>query len=97
MEARAMTLHRRAFLRLAAGTAGLSMAPGLAQAQAYPAKQVRLMVGFGAGSSSDILMRLVGQRLSDRLGQPFIVENRGGAGGNLAPQAGPPPDPPAPP
>src|SRR3954453_11678849 len=87
MEAGAMTLHRRAVLRLAAGAAGLSMAPGLAQAQAYPTKQVRLMVGFAAGSSSDILMRLAGQRLSDRLGQPFIVENRGGAGGNLATEA----------
>ena len=79
-----MTLHRRAFLRLTAGAAGFALAPGLAQAQTYPAKPVRLMVGFAAGSSSDILMRLIGQRLADRLGQPFIVENRGGAGGNLA-------------
>jgi tripartite-type tricarboxylate transporter receptor subunit TctC len=82
-----MTLHRRAFLRLTAGAAGLSIAPRFARAQAYPTKQVRLMVGFAAGSSSDILMRLIGQRLADRLGQPFIIENRGGAGGNLATEA----------
>jgi tripartite-type tricarboxylate transporter receptor subunit TctC len=82
-----MTFHRRAFVRLTAGAAGLSMAPWLARAQAYPAKQVRLVVGFAAGSSSDVLMRLIGQRLSDHLGQPFIVENRGGAGGNLATEA----------
>jgi len=82
-----MTLHRRAFLSLTAGAASLSLVPRFAQAQVYPAKQVRLIVGFAAGSSSDILMRLIGQRLADRLGQPFIVENRSGAGGNLATEA----------
>jgi tripartite-type tricarboxylate transporter receptor subunit TctC len=81
-----MTVHRRAFLRLAGGAA-LSMAPRLARAQAYPAKQVRIVVGFAAGSSGDIITRLIGQHLSDRLGQPFIIENRGGAGGSLATEA----------
>src|SRR3954469_5968212 len=82
-----MRLHRRAFLRLTAGAAGLSVVPGLARAQVYPAKPVHIIVGFAPGSSSDILARLIGQRLSDRLGQPFIIENRGGAGGNLATDA----------
>jgi tripartite-type tricarboxylate transporter receptor subunit TctC len=61
--------------------------PRLARAQAYAVKQVHIVVGFAAGSSSDILSRLIGQRLADRLGQPFIIENRGGAGGNLATEA----------
>src|ERR1700722_14865809 len=76
-----MKLPRREFLRLAAGAAAL---PSLARAQtAYPNRPVRVIVGFAAGSASDILSRLVAQPLSDRLGQPFIVENRGGAGGTL--------------
>ena len=82
-----MVLHRRGFLRLTLGAAGLSATPRLAWAHAYAAKQVQIVVGFAAGSSSDILSRLIGQRLADRLGQPFIIENRGGAGGNLAAEA----------
>ena len=82
-----MTLYRRAFLRLTAGAAGVAIAPRLACAQVYPTKQVRLMVGFAAGSSGDIITRLIGQHLSAGLGQPFVIENRGGAGGNLATEA----------
>jgi tripartite-type tricarboxylate transporter receptor subunit TctC len=79
--------HRRQFLHLAAGAAALPLAPHVAQAQAYPARPVRIIVGFAAGSSNDILARLMGQWLSERLGQQFIVETRPGAGGNLATEA----------
>jgi tripartite-type tricarboxylate transporter receptor subunit TctC len=82
-----MKLPRRAFLRLAAGAAVVPVLPRLVLAQAYPSRPVRIIVGFAAGSASDILTRLIGQRLSDRLGQPFIVENRGGAGGTLGAEA----------
>src|SRR5262245_9783570 len=68
---------------LAAGTA-FAISPGSAFAQAYPSRPVRLMVAFAAGQSIDILARLVGQWLSDRLGQQFVIENRPGAGGNIA-------------
>ena len=78
-----MTLLRRNFLHLAAGTVALPGLSRFALAQAYPTKPVRIIVGFGSGSSFDILARLTGQWLSDRLGQPFVIENRGGAGGNL--------------
>ena len=80
-----MTLPRRRFLQLAAGAA-LSAVPGSARPQAYPTRPVRLVVGFGPGGAPDILARLIGQWLSDRLGQPFVVENRAGASGNLATQ-----------
>jgi len=79
-----MNTHRRAFLHLITGAALTSMLPGTARAQAYPSRPVRIIVGFAAGSASDILSRLIAQPLSDRLGQPFIVENHGGAGGTLA-------------
>jgi tripartite-type tricarboxylate transporter receptor subunit TctC len=78
-----MNLHRRRFLRLAAGAAALPAWPRIVHAQAYPSRPVRIIVGFAAGSSSDILSRLIAQSLSDRLGHPFIVENHGGAGGTL--------------
>jgi tripartite-type tricarboxylate transporter receptor subunit TctC len=68
---------------LAAGTAVLPVLAPFARAQAYPSRPVRIIVGFAAGSASDILSRLVAQSLSDRLRQPFIVENRGGAGGTI--------------
>src|SRR6185437_124645 len=61
--------------------------PGFATAQGYPAQPVHLVMGFPAGSSADIAGRLIGQRLSERLGQPFIIENRPGAGTNLGTQA----------
>ena len=78
-----MNLRRRAFLRLAAGTAILPALPRFVRAAAYPGRPVHLVVGFAAGSASDILARLIGERLSQRLGQPFIVENHGGAGGTV--------------
>src|SRR5262245_27012276 len=79
--------HRRQFLHLAAGAAVLSAVPRIARAQAYPARPVRVIVGFTPGSASDILARLMGQWLSERLGQPFIIDNRPGAGGNIATEA----------
>lgn len=82
-----MKLPRRRFLHLAAGAAALPALPHIAGAQAYPARPVRLIVGFSAGGAPDILARLVGQWLSDRLGRPFIVENRAGAGSNIATEA----------
>jgi len=78
-----MKLRRRRFLHLAAGAAVLPVISRVAQAQPYPARPVRLIVGFTPGSAPDIVARVMAQRLSERLGQQFIVENRAGAGGNL--------------
>ncbi|HEV3394545.1 MAG TPA: tripartite tricarboxylate transporter substrate binding protein [Xanthobacteraceae bacterium] len=80
-----MKLPRRTFL-LAAGAVALSTTARPARSQAYPTRPVRVIVGFAAGGAPDILARLVGQWLSDRLGQTFVVENRPGASGNLATQ-----------
>jgi tripartite-type tricarboxylate transporter receptor subunit TctC len=82
-----MKLPRRKFLHLAAGAAALPAVSRIARAQAYPARPVRIVVGFATGSAADILARLIGQSLSARLGQPFIIENRGGAGGTLGAEA----------
>jgi tripartite-type tricarboxylate transporter receptor subunit TctC len=82
-----MKLPRREFLHLAAGAAALPLAPHVARAQAYPARPVRIIVGVAAGSSPDLFARLIGQWLSERLAQPFVVENRPGAGGNIATEA----------
>jgi tripartite-type tricarboxylate transporter receptor subunit TctC len=79
-----MDLPRRQFLRLAGGAIALPAASRLARAQTYPSRPVRLIVGFTAGGGSDILARLTGHGLSERLGQPFIIENRTGAGSNIA-------------
>jgi tripartite-type tricarboxylate transporter receptor subunit TctC len=81
---RATKLARRRFLHLAAGVAAIPAISRSASAQTYPARPVHLIVGFTAGAPSDIAARLIGQWLFDRLGQPFVVENRAGAGGNLA-------------
>src|SRR5262245_33510170 len=79
-----MKLHRRQFLRLTAGAAALPALACSAWAQAYPAKPVYLIVTFPAGSAPDIIGRLAGQWLSERLGQQFVIENKPGFGGNIA-------------
>jgi tripartite-type tricarboxylate transporter receptor subunit TctC len=82
-----MKLPRRRFLHLAAGAAALPAMSRIARAQAYPTRPVRLLVGFAPAGTTDIHARLIAQWLSERLGQQFIVENRVGAGGNLATEA----------
>jgi tripartite-type tricarboxylate transporter receptor subunit TctC len=82
-----MNLARREFLRVAAWAAALPAMSGLAGAQAYPSRPVRLLVGGPAGGGIDITARLVGQWLSEHLGQQFVIENRPGAGGNIAAEA----------
>jgi tripartite-type tricarboxylate transporter receptor subunit TctC len=79
----ALRVLRRRFLRLAAGAVALPAAWRVAQAEAYPSRPVRFIVGLAAGTGADILARLLAQSLSERLGQPFVVENRSGAGGNI--------------
>jgi tripartite-type tricarboxylate transporter receptor subunit TctC len=78
-----MNLLRRQFLHLAAGAAALPALPHIAWAQAHPTRPVRIIVPFPAGQASDTIARLMGQSLSERLGQPFVIENRTGAGGNI--------------
>src|SRR5260221_12781933 len=80
----AMKLPRRTFLHLAAGAAALPAVSRIASAQTYPTRPVHLIVGFAAGGPKDIFTRLIGQWLSERLGQQFVIENRPGAGSNLA-------------
>jgi tripartite-type tricarboxylate transporter receptor subunit TctC len=82
-----MTLPRRKFLRLMAGTAALPAVSRIARAQTYPSKPVRLIVPFAPGGSNDLIARLIGQWLSERLGQPFIIESRPGAGTNIGTEA----------
>jgi tripartite-type tricarboxylate transporter receptor subunit TctC len=79
-----MKLPRRKFLHLAAGAAALPALPHIALAQTYPARPVRLIVGYPPGTTPDILARLMSQWLSERFGQPFVIENRPGASSNIA-------------
>src|SRR2546429_9622124 len=82
-----MKLPRRQFLHLAAGAAALPAVSRFAWTQAYPSRPVRIIVGFAPGQAIDIVTRIIGQWLSERLGQQFIIENRPGAGGNIATEA----------
>jgi len=82
-----MHLHRRQVLQLAAGAAAMPALPRAAAALDYPTRPVRLIVGYTAGSAPDIAARLIGQSLSDRLGQQFVIENKPGAGTNLSTEA----------
>jgi tripartite-type tricarboxylate transporter receptor subunit TctC len=82
-----VSLRRRTFLRLAAGAAALSGLASTTNAQSYPERPVRIVVGFAAGGTGDLLVRLLGQTLSERLGQPIVVDNRPGGGGSLSAEA----------
>ena len=82
-----MKVHRRTFLHLAASAAALPAVSRMARAQAYPSRPVRMIVPFGSAGASDIVARVMGQWLSERLGQQFVIENRPGAGGNLGTEA----------
>src|ERR1700730_2212433 len=82
-----MKFPRRRFLHLAAGAAVLPALSRICRAETYPLRPVRLVVAFPAGGTSDVVARLIGQWLSERLGQPFLVENRPGYGGNISTEA----------
>src|SRR5258705_11756955 len=78
-----MKLPRRKFLHLAAGAVALPAVSRIARAQTYPSRPVRIIVGSPPGGAADLLARLIGQWLSERLGQPFVIENRPGAASNI--------------
>src|SRR6266700_7455506 len=79
-----MKIPRRRFMELAAGAAALPAAPWIASAQSYPTRPVHIVVGYAAGGGTDLVARLIGQWLSERLGQQFVIENRTGAATNIA-------------
>jgi tripartite-type tricarboxylate transporter receptor subunit TctC len=87
MKERLMSIPRRRFLELAAGAAAVPAFSLEGSAQTYPTRAVRWIVAGGAGGTTDITARLMGQWLSERLGQPFVIENRLGAGGNIGTEA----------
>ena len=82
-----MSLPRRRFLQLTAGAAAVQLVPGITGAQTYPSRSVRIVVGFATGGIADVFARLIGRWLSEQMGQQFVVENRTGAGSNLAIEA----------
>ena len=82
-----MKLPRRKFLQVAVGAAALPAMSRIARAQTYPSRPVRLIVPFPAGQATDTIARLIGQSVSERLGQPLVIENRRGAGGNIGTEA----------
>jgi len=82
-----MKIPRRRFLELAVGATALPAASGIASAQSYPTRPVRIVVGYAAGGGTDLVARLMGQWLSERLGQPFVIENRTGAATNIGTEA----------
>ena len=82
-----MQKSRRQFMRLVGGAAVLPFLPRFARAENYPSRPVRILVGFAAGGNFDLVARLLGQSLSERLGQQFVIENRPGASSNLATEA----------
>jgi tripartite-type tricarboxylate transporter receptor subunit TctC len=82
-----MKLQRRRFLQLAAGAAAVPVISGAASAQTYPARPVRIVIGYTPGGSADLTARLMGQWLSEKLGQSFVIENRPGGGTNIATEA----------
>ena len=79
--------HRRQFLHLTAGAAALPAVSRVAWAQTYPTRPVRLIAGFPPGGGTDVMARLIGQSLSERLGQPLVIENRPGAASNIGTEA----------
>jgi tripartite-type tricarboxylate transporter receptor subunit TctC len=83
----AVNIHRRRFLHAAAAAVAIASAPGIVRAQTWPTRPVRIVVGFAPGGALDVVARLIGQWLSDRLGQSFVIENRTGAGSNIAAEA----------